>query len=298
MRTNVFWILVFIGPALILLLIFLVIPIFASLYLSFTDFNVFALTDWSKARFIGLRNFYELFQDELFWKALFNTFYCLIVAMPVTVALSLLNAVLLNREQTRFKNFFKICFFLPFVTNTVAIAIVWSWILNPSYGILNWFLGLFGIKGPNWLGDPKWAMPSIIMLVVWKAVGYNTLLLLAGLQNIPDFLYEAAELDGASSWQKFWYITLPMLRPTMLFITTMMIIGYLQLFEEPYMLTQGGPLNSTLSVVLYLYRQGFKFFKLGYASSIAVVLFLMIAVLTLLRLKVLTLLRLKLSKQD
>ncbi|RKX41775.1 MAG: sugar ABC transporter permease, partial [Thermotogae bacterium] len=150
---------------------------------------------------------------------------------------------------------------------------------------LNWFLSFFGVKGPNWLGDPKWAMPSVIMLVVWKAVGYNTILFLAGLQNIPDFLYEAAELDGASPWQRFWYITLPMLKPTTVFVTTMMIIGYLQLFEEPYMLTQGGPLNSTLSIVLYLYRQGFRFFKLGYASSIAVVLFSMIAALTLLRLK-------------
>ncbi|MDI3517304.1 MAG: multiple sugar transport system permease protein [Thermotogota bacterium] len=284
-RTKFQWIVVFIGPALILLMVFLIIPIFASLYLSFTDFNVFAMTDWSRARFVGFRNFVELFKDDLFWKALFNTFYCLIVAMPATVVLSLLAAVLLNREHTLFKKFFKVSFFLPFVTNTVAIAVVWSWLLNPTYGLLNWFLSLFGIKGPNWLGDPRWAMPSIIMLVVWKAVGYNTILFLAGLQNIPDFLYEAAELDGATSWQRFWYITLPMLRPTTVFVTTMMIIGYLQLFEEPYMLTQGGPLNSTLSIVLYLYRQGFRFFKLGYASSIAVILFLMIASLTLLRLK-------------
>lgn len=285
MKTNWIWILTFVGPALVLLIIFLIIPIFASFYLSLTDFNVFAMMDWSRAKFIGFRNFIELFKDELFWKALMNTFYCLVVAMPVVVALALTAAVLLNREQTRLKSFFKVSFFLPFVTNTVAIAVVWSWILNPSYGVLNWFLNLIGIKGPNWLGDPKWAMPSIIMLVVWKAVGYNTILFLAGLQNIPDFLYEAAELDGASSWQKFWYITLPMLKPTTVFVTTMMIIGYLQLFEEPYMLTQGGPLNSTLSIVLYLYRQGFRFFKLGYASSIAVTLFLMIATLTLFRLK-------------
>jgi len=285
MKTNWVWILTFIGPALILLMVFLIIPIFASFYLSFTDFNVFAMTDWSRAKFVGLQNFAELFKDELFWRALVNTLYCLVVAMPVTVALSLTGAVLLNREQTKLKNFFKVSFFLPFVTNTVAIAVVWSWLLNPSYGLLNWFLSLFGIKGPNWLGDPAWAMPSIIMLVVWKAVGYNTILFLAGLQNIPDFLYEAAELDGASPWQRFWYITLPMLKPTTVFVTTMMIIGYLQLFEEPYMLTQGGPLNSTLSIVLYLYRQGFRFFKLGYASSIAVILFLMIAALTLFRLK-------------
>ena len=290
MKTNLFWILVFVGPALALLLIFLIVPMFLSLFLCLTDFNVRAMVNWSNAKFVGVQNFVELFQDELFWKAVLNTFYCLIVAMPVTVSLALMNSVLLNRERTKFKSLFKTAFFLPFITNTVAIAVVWSWILNPHYGVLNWFLGVFGIKGPNWLGDPRWAMPSIIMLVVWKAVGYNTILFLAGLQNIPDFLYEAAELDGASPWQKFWYITLPLLKPTTVFVTTMMIIGYLQLFEEPYMLTQGGPLNSTLSIVLYLYRQGFKFFNLGYASSIAVVLFFMIASLTLLRLR--------LSKQD
>jgi multiple sugar transport system permease protein len=206
--------------------------------------------------------------------------------MPVTTILALLNAILMNRKDLKFKTLFRIFFFLPFVTNTVAIAVVWAWIFNPNYGILNWFLGLLGIKGPNWLGDPRWAMPAIIILVVWKGLGYNTLLFLAGLQNIPEQLYEAARLDGANAWQRFWYVTLPMLRPTTVFVTTMMIIGYLQLFEEPYMLTQGGPVNSTLSVVLYLYRQGFKFYKFGYASAIAVVLFLIIIALTLIRLKI------------
>ncbi|HCI29929.1 MAG TPA: sugar ABC transporter permease [Fervidobacterium sp.] len=285
MKANWISVLTFIGPSVVLLMIFLVAPIFISLFMSFTNFNVYAMTDWSRAKFVGFDNFVELFQDELFWKALWNTFYCLIIALPVTVGLALLGAVLLNRETTKFKAFFKTSFFLPFVTNTVAISIVWTWIFNPNYGLLNWFLGLFGIEGPNWLGDPKWAMPSIIILVVWKAVGYNAILFLAGLQNIPSYLYEAAELDGASSVQKFLHITLPMLRPTTVFATTMMIIGYLQLFEEPYMLTGGGPLNSTLSVVLYLYRQGFKFFRLGYASSIAVILFLLIVLLTLVRLR-------------
>ncbi|KUK23122.1 MAG: Binding-protein-dependent transport systems inner membrane component [Thermotoga petrophila] len=286
MRANIFWILVLAGPSLALLLIFSIIPIFFSLTLSFTDFNIFALIDWSRARFVGLENFRTLFQDELFWRALFNTFYCLIIAMPVTTILALLNAILMNRKDLKFKTLFRIFFFLPFVTNTVAIAVVWAWIFNPNYGILNWFLGLLGIKGPNWLGDPRWAMPAIIILVVWKGLGYNTLLFLAGLQNIPEQLYEAARLDGANAWQRFWYVTLPMLRPTTVFVTTMMIIGYLQLFEEPYMLTQGGPVNSTLSVVLYLYRQGFKFYKFGYASAIAVVLFLIIIALTLIRLKI------------
>ncbi len=285
MKTRFVWILVFIGPALAAMFIFLIIPIFASFLLSVTDFNVFSLTDWSRANYVGIDNFRDLLSDPLFWRSLLNTVYCLVVAMPLTVMISLGIAMLINRERTLFKGLFRVIYFLPFVTNTVAIAVVWGWILNMHYGLLNWFLGLFGISGPNWLGDPTFAMPSIIMLVVWKAIGYNMILFMAGLQNIPDFLYEAAELDGASSWQKFIHITLPMLRPTMLFVTTMMIIGYLQLFEEPYMLTGGGPLNSTLSVVLYLYRQGFRFFELGYASAIAVALFLIIITITLVRMR-------------
>ena len=286
MKTPLKAIIAFIGPSIILLLIFMLIPILVSLTLSFTDFNVFAIYDWSNASFIGFENYNNLMKDPLFWKALLNTLYALVVAMPLTIILALSFAALLNRETTYFKNFFKVSFYLPSITNTVAIAIVWSWMLNPDYGLINWFLGLIGIQGPNWLGDPAWAMPSVIMLVVWKAVGYNIILFTAGLQNIPDYLYEAAELDGASKFQQFLHVTIPALRPTIFFVTVMTIIGYLQLFEEPYMLTSGGPLDSTLSIVLYLYRQGFRFFKLGYASSIAFVLFIMIFALTFIQMKV------------
>jgi multiple sugar transport system permease protein len=286
LKTPLKAIIAFIGPSIILLLIFMLIPILVSLTLSFTDFNVFAIYDWSNASFIGFENYNNLMKDPLFWKALLNTLYALVVAMPLTIILALSFAALLNRETTYFKNFFKVSFYLPSITNTVAIAIVWAWMLNPDYGLINWFLGLFGIQGPNWLGDPAWAMPSVIMLVVWKAVGYNIILFTAGLQNIPDYLYEAAELDGASKFQQFLHVTIPALRPTIFFVTVMTIIGYLQLFEEPYMLTSGGPLDSTLSIVLYLYRQGFRFFKLGYASSIAFVLFIMIFALTFIQMKV------------
>lgn len=285
MKTPLRAIITFIGPPIILLLIFMVIPIFVSLFISFTDFDVYAMYDWSNASFIGFENYINLMKDPLFWRALLNTLYALVVAMPLTVILSLSFAALINREGTYLKNFFKVSFYLPSITNTVAIAIVWAWMLNPDYGLINWFLGLFGIKGPNWLGDPVWAMPSVIMLVVWKAVGYNIILFTAGLQNIPDYLYEAAELDGATRFQQFLYVTIPSLRPTIFFVTVMTVIGYLQLFEEPYMLTAGGPLNSTLSIVLYLYRQGFRFFKLGYASSIAFVLFLMIFALTFIQMR-------------
>ncbi|KUK83141.1 MULTISPECIES: carbohydrate ABC transporter permease [Petrotoga] len=280
MKTPLRSIIGFIGPSIILLLIFMLIPIVVSLVISFTDFDVYAIYDWGRASFIGFENYVNLMQEPLFWRALLNTLYALVVAMPLTVVLALSFAALINREATYFKNFFKVSFYLPSITNTVAIAIVWAWMLNPDYGLINWFLGLFGIQGPNWLGDPLWAMPSVIMLVVWKAVGYNVILFTAGLQNIPDYLYEAAELDGASKFQQFLHVTIPSLRPTIFFVTVMTVIGYLQLFEEPYMLTAGGPLNSTLSIVLYLYRQGFRFFKLGYASSIAFMLFLMIFALT------------------
>jgi len=286
LKTPLKAIITFIGPSIILLLIFMLIPIIVSLTLSFTDFNVFAIYNWSNASFIGFQNYINLMKDPLFWRALLNTLYALVVAMPLTIILALSFAALINREATYFKNFFKVSFYLPSITNTVAIAIVWSWMLNPDYGLINWFLGLLGIKGPNWLGDPAWAMPSVIMLVVWKAVGYNIILFIAGLQNIPDYLYEAAELDGASRFQQFLHVTIPSLRPTIFFVTVMTIIGYLQLFEEPYMLTGGGPLDSTLSIVLYLYRQGFRFFKLGYASSIAFVLFIMIFALTFIQMKV------------
>jgi len=263
----------------------MLIPIFVSLFISFTDFDVYAMYDWSNVSFIGFENYINLMKDPLFWRALLNTLYALVVAMPLTVIFSLSFAALINREGTYLKNFFKVSFYLPSITNTVAIAIVWAWMLNPDYGLINWFLSLFGIRGPNWLGDPAWAMPSVIMLVVWKAVGYNIILFTAGLQNIPDYLYEAAELDGATRFQQFLYVTIPSLRPTIFFVTVMTVIGYLQLFEEPYMLTAGGPLNSTLSIVLYLYRQGFRFFKLGYASSIAFVLFLMIFALTFIQMR-------------
>jgi len=280
LKTPIRAIIGFIGPSIILLLIFMLIPIVVSLVISFTDFNVYAIYNWGNASFIGFENYVSLIHDPLFWRALLNTLYALAVAMPLTVVLALSFAALINREATYFKNFFKVSFYLPSITNTVAVAIVWAWMFNPDYGLINWFLGLFGIQGPNWLGDPLWAMPSVIMLVVWKGVGYNIILFTAGLQNIPDYLYEAAELDGASRFQQFLHVTIPSLRPTIFFVTVMTVIGYLQLFEEPYMLTAGGPLNATLSIVLYLYRQGFEFFKLGYASSIAFVLFLMIFALT------------------
>jgi multiple sugar transport system permease protein len=285
MKNKIWEIILFIGPSLLLLLIFTVLPVITSLFLSITDFNAYSFLDWSKTNIVWIQNFIDVLHDDLFWKAVFNTFYAFILAYPLTIFFSLLFAFLLNREETYFKNFFRLLIYLPSVTSTIAIAVVWSWILNPQYGLLNWFLGLFGIPPQEWLSNTRWAMLAVVALVVWKAIGPNMLLFIAGLQGIPEELYESAEIDGANRWQQFWYITLPGLRPVLLFVSVMLGIGYLQLFEEPYMLTGGGPLNSTLSIVLYLYQKGFKAFEFGYASSVAFILFIMIFGLTYIQMK-------------
>jgi multiple sugar transport system permease protein len=285
MRNRIWEIILFIGPSLLLLLIFTVLPVITSLFLSITDFNAYSFLDWSKTNIVWIQNFIDVLHDDLFWKAVLNTFYAFILAYPLTIFFSLLFAFLLNREETYFKNFFRLLIYLPSVTSTIAIAVVWSWILNPKYGLLNWFLGLFGIPPQEWLSNTRWAMLAVVALVVWKAIGPNMLLFIAGLQGIPEELYESAEIDGANRWQQFWYITLPGLRPVLLFVSVMLGIGYLQLFEEPYMLTGGGPLNSTLSIVLYLYQKGFKAFEFGYASSVAFILFIMIFGLTYIQMK-------------
>lgn len=275
----------FLAPALILMVVFVVVPVATSLVISLTDFNMFALADWSKAKFIGLNNYIRLFQDELFWKALGNTMYFVAAGVPLAIGLALLLAVLLHSPLNRAKDLFRVGYYLPSITETVAIAVVWRWVLNPRYGILKHAFETFGLQSPNWLGDPRWAMPAIIMMAVWKGLGHNALIFLAGLQNIPSTVYEAAQIDGANGWKRFRFITLPLLAPTTFFVSIMALIGYLQLFAEPYTLTDGGPLDASLSIVLYMYRHGFKFFNLGYASAMAYVLFAMIFIATLLSTK-------------
>lgn len=282
-RTRVAY--MFLAPALILMMVFVVVPVAASFVMSLTDFNIRALANWGNAKFIGLGNYVRLFGDELFWKALRNTLYFVGVGVPLAVTLSLALAALLNSPLNRAKNLFRIGYYLPSITETVAIAVVWRWVLNSRYGILKQALEMVGLQCPNWLGDPAWAMPAIIMMAVWKGLGHNALIFLAGLQSIPSTVYEAAQIDGADGWEQFRFITLPLLAPTTFFVGTMTLIGYLQLFAEPYTLTDGGPLDATLSIVLYMYRHGFKFFNLGYASAMAYVLFGLIFVATLLTMK-------------
>jgi multiple sugar transport system permease protein len=275
----------FVSPAFLTIGLFFLLPVGAALLLSFTDFDIYALRTLENARIVGLDNYAALLRDPLFWTALKNTFYFVLVGGPLSVAVSLGAALLVNARLVRFKSFFRTIYFAPVVTTLVAVAVVWRYLYHPRFGLLNYALGFVGIGPIDWLGDPAWAMPSIILLAVWKNFGYNMVIFIAGLQAIPDYLYEAAELDGAGPWQRFRHITLPSLAPTFLFVALLTMIGYFQLFAEPYVMTQGGPLHATYSVVLFMYEQGFRWWNMGFAAAIAFVLFLIILAATLLQLR-------------
>ena len=275
----------FAAPFVILFFVFLAFPILASFLLSFTSFGLRDIANPVGTSVVGIKNYVDLFADPKFWKALFNTFYFVVVGVPVTLAIGLLIATALSRGVTRFRTAFRVGYYLPVITSIVAIAVVWRFLLNPDAGLINMLLGGLGIKGPAWLADPVFAMPSIIAMAVWRNLGFAMVVFLAGLQTIPTTLYEAASIDGAGRWQAFRYVTIPMLRPTILFMTVITTIGYLQLFEEPFVMTLGGPLDSTLSITMYMYQQGFTFFHQGYASAIAYVLFVIVALIAFLQFK-------------
>lgn len=275
-RSQTRALLVFLGPALTAIGVFFFLPVLAALVMSFTDFDIYSLGDIRYARFVGLRNYVQLFDDPLFWKALGNTVYFLVVGGPLSVAVSLGAALLLNAKLVRFKPVFRFIYFMPVVTTLVAIAVVWRYVYHPRFGLLNAAMGAMGFAPIDWLGDPQWAMPALIMMAIWKNFGYNMIIFIAGLQNIPASLYEAASIDGAGPMQQFFRITLPMLAPTTLFISIITMIGYFQFFAEPYVMTQGGPLNSTLSIVLLMYQQGFRWWNMGYSAALAFILFAMI----------------------
>lgn len=276
-----FW---FLAPALGLIAVFFALPILAALLLSFTDFDIYALGDPSALRWVGLANYRQLLDHPLFWTALANTLYFVLLGGPLSVALSLAAALLVNAKLTCCKTLFRTVYFLPVVSTLVAVAVVWRALYHPEAGLLNQLLGLLGLAPIDWLGDPTWAMPALILMAAWKNFGFNMIIFIAGLQAIPERLYEAARLDGASAWAQFIHITLPLLAPTFLFVALMTMIGYLQLFAEPYVMTQGGPANATLSVVLLMYQEGFRWWNMGFAAAIAFVLFAIILAGTLLQL--------------
>jgi multiple sugar transport system permease protein len=273
----------FLAPALGLIFLFFFLPVLASLVLSVTDFDIYSIANPQTTRFVGLSNYVKLLHTPEFWTALKNTFYFAIVGGPLTIAVSLATALLLNAKLVRFKTFFRTIYFTPFVTTLVAVAIVWRYLYHTRYGLLNYALSRVGVSPIDWLGDPHWAMPAIIIMSVWKNFGYNMLIFIAGLQAIPQDLYDAAEIDGAGPMRRFFNVTLPLLGPTLLFVGVITMIGYFQLFSEPYVMTQGGPLRSTTSVVLMMYEEGFRWWRMGYAASIAFVLFVVILIATLIQ---------------
>lgn len=285
MRSEARAALLFLAPAIVLLTVFFFAPVIAGFALSLTDFDLYTLGDPQNVRIVGIRNYQELLSSSIFWTAFANTMYFALVGGPLTVAVSLAAALLVNARLTRFKSLFRTMYFAPVVTTLVAVSIVFKYIYHPRFGMLNRFLDTIGLPQPDWLGNPKLAMLAIILLAVWKGFGYTMIIFIAGLQQIPEELYEAARLDGAGAWKQFRHVTLPMLAPTFLFVGVVVAIGQLQIFAEPYVMTRGGPLNKTVTIVMLMYDQGFKFWEMGYAAAVAFVLFLVIGAATLIQIK-------------
>ena len=263
----------FVAPALAIIAGFFLLPVAVALALSLTDFDLYALADLRNLRFVGLSNYWALLQTPLFWQALGNTLYFVAVGVPLSIGLSLGAALLLNSPLARAQAFFRTALFAPVVTTLVAVAVVWRYLFHTRYGLVNEALAVAGIDPVDWLGDPHWSMPTIILLAAWKNFGYNMVILLAALQAIPRELYESARIDGASAPQQLAYVTLPSLGPTLTLVSILTMAGYFQLFAEPYVMTEGGPLRSTFSVLYYMFDQGFKWWNLGVASAVAFLLF-------------------------
>ena len=268
----------FLLPNLIGFLIFTAIPVGAAFLLAFYDYDLLLGASWA-----GLENFREMFTtDEVFRAALFNTVYFTAVSVPLSVVLGLVTAMLVN-QALRGIVIFRSIFLLPYVTVTVALSLVWKWIYLPDIGLINSVLGVFGIDGPPWLTSGTWAMPALILMSVWKGFGYNMVIFLAGLQGIPDHLYDAAKVDGATAWRRFLNVTLPLLSPTTFFVVVISVISSFQVFDQALIMTNGGPGTATTTLVLYIYQKGFQSFDMGYAAAVALVLFAVIFVFTVIQ---------------
>lgn len=273
----------FIAPAIILLFMFSIIPIFVSVGISFTDMNIKGLANFNNIDFIGLENYIELLKDADFHQAIRNTIFYVVVGVPFVVFLSLTSALLINYGTEKIFSFFRVVYYAPAVTNIVAVAVVWGFLYNTNYGLLNNILNGLGLEGLRWLQDPILAKISLIILAVWKAIGINMLIFLAALKGIPKSYYEAAKIDGAKKFQTLRYITLPQLRFSTFFVTITTLIGWIQFFEEPMVMTSGGPLGQTNSMALFIYQNGFKQSQFGYAAAGSFVLFVIIIIVTLIQ---------------
>lgn len=274
----------FVAPALLAVGLFFAVPVISALLLSLTDFDIYALADLNNLRFVGLQNYQNLLGNPLFWGAMKNTVWFAVLGVPLSIVASLAAAVILNARVVKWRPIWRVMFFAPYVTTLVATAVVWRYLLHTRYGVINWALQGVGLPPVDWLGNPETSIPAILMFVVWKIFGYNMLIFLAVLQTVPDDLYEAARIDGAGPWKQFRHVTLPAIAPTMLLVSIISVAGFFQLFAEPYVMTQGGPAQSTVTVLYFMYEEGFKWWNLGSASAVAFILFLCIFAVTLVQL--------------
>jgi multiple sugar transport system permease protein len=274
------------APFLALFLAFMLLPVVWSTLMSLTDTQSADLRTPLNVSFVGFDNYVRLFQDPQFFTALRNTGVFVLTALPLTLAAGLAAAVALDRGIRRFRAIFRVGFYLPVITSIVAVAVVWKTLLEPNAGLVNTVLAWFGIDGPAWLADTRFALPVMIVMAVWRNLGTVMIIMLAGLQSVPQSLMEAAELDGAGAWQRFWRVTFPLLRPALLLTAVTTGIGYLQFFDEPFVMTQGGPLDSTLSATLYAYQQ-FGNGNYDIASAAGYVVFVLIIALTVLQFRLL-----------
>ncbi|MGQ9553665.1 MAG: carbohydrate ABC transporter permease [Anaerolineae bacterium] len=266
----------FVSPWVVGFLIFTAGAMLFSLGLTLFDTDLL-----TEIRFVGLRNFNKLSRDQLFLKSLTVTATYVAMAAPLQVTAALAIALMLNTKKMTLVGVWRTLYYMPSIVSGIAVSLLWMWVLNPDFGLLNYLLSLVGIRGPRWIYSEQWAIPSFVLIGVWAA-GSNMLLYLAGLQGIPTPLYEAASIDGANSWYRFWHITIPMLSPTIFFNLVMTLIGAFQVFTQSFVITSGGPNNATLTIVLFLYRKGFEQLHFGYASAVAWVLFVIIMAFTLL----------------
>lgn len=276
---EIFWGYLFLLPVIIGFLVFTIFPVVMSLYYSFTNYD-----GVTPPKFIGLQNYIDLFTNGDFGSALWHTVYFTIGTVPLGVILSVLVAVLLN-QKIRGLNIYKSAFFIPVIVSYTSIAMVWQWLYNEDFGLINSALASLGLPQPPWLTSSAWAMPSVIIMSIWKSLGFNSVILLAGVQGVSSAVYEAADIDGANVVQKFFRITLPMLKPTIMFVTIISMINSFQAFDQIYIMTKGGPGTATQVVSYLIYMNAFQYFKQGYASAMAYILFIIIFVASIIQLK-------------
>lgn len=267
----------FLMPNLIGFIIFTVFPVIGSLLLSFADWNLI-----TAPKVVGFQNYHDLIGDQVYWRSLINTGIYSVASVSANIFFALLLAVLLNHKIRGIK-FFRTAFFLPVVCSSVAMALIWQWLFDYQMGLLNHILSWFKLGPYPWINSPQWALPSVILVSVWKGLGYNMVIFMAALQGVPSELYESAKIDGANGWQSFWNVTWPLISPSTFFVTVTSIINSFQVYDLTTVLTNGGPGNATNTLVMYIFQNAFRFFKMGYASAIAYTLFGIVLVITALQ---------------